>query len=488
MGTSTYPFCVDLDGTLIRADLTVESLLVTLRAAPWLLFMLPIWLLRGRQHLKRELANRANIDVTRLPYHDGVLSFVRRAKESGRQVFLVTGSHQKFASQIHNHLGLFDDVLATNDSVNLTGRRKAEALVSRFGLQSYCYVADDWIDLHVWESAANVYSVGASARLRKRIDRMGKPHEIIQSTVSAAPAARTWLKAIRIHQWAKNALLFVPLITAHQLFEPHAFFAVTLGFLAFGFVASAGYIINDLLDLDADRRHPIKRDRPFASGSLSAKAGICACVILILAGIGMATLLPGPFLLVLLLYFLSTVSYSVWLKRVASLDVIVLAGLYTIRVIAGAFAASLPLSFWLLAFALFVFLCLALVKRVAELLDLSARSGDAGTSGSIAVSGREYSTSDAAILQTLGTSSGYIAVLVLALYINSPEVVMVYSTPELLWAIVPLLLLWVTRIWVVTTRGYMNDDPIVFAIKDPETWLTAGVTALILLAATKVTL
>jgi 4-hydroxybenzoate polyprenyltransferase len=253
--------------------------------------------------------------------------------------------------------------------------------------------------------------------------------------------------------------------------------------LCFGLCASATYIVNDLFDLESDRYHARKRHRPFAAGLISAQAGIIGALLLLVIGIGLALSLPVAFQLALATYIVSTLLYSFRLKKVASLDVLILAGLYTLRVIAGAFAAGITLSFWLLAFSMFIFLCLALVKRVAELIELQKRGA---RNPQAEIKGREYSTQDIPILQTMGTASGYLAVLVLALYINSPEVLELYRTPEVLWLIAPLLLLWMTRLWIVTTRGYMDEDPIFFAIKDPETWITAVITGLILFVATVV--
>lgn len=476
------PLCVDLDGTLVNTDLSIESLFGVLRRRPWLAFMLPVWLSAGKARLKSELASRARPDVSVLPYNPQVLQLVTAAKESGRRVILVTGSHRSFADDVSAHLGLFDEVMATDDRVNLTGRRKAGALDECCGRGGYEYVANGRVDLPIWESAGAVVTVNAPRSVVARVAKLNKPHVDIAST---RPTLRRWLKAIRLHQWAKNVLLFIPLITAHRLFDLDALLSGVIAFLSFGLCASATYIVNDLFDLDSDRHHRTKRNRPFASGALSLQSGIVASSLLLFGGVALAFALPVGFRAALLAYLCATLLYSFVLKRVASLDVLILAGLYTLRIIAGAFAAGVLLSFWLLAFSMFMFLCLALVKRVAELIEL-----DRGprTNGEQKVRGREYDTADIHILQILGASSGYLAVLVLALYINSPEVSLLYRTPEILWLIAPLMLLWVTRLWVVTTRGYMDEDPVFFAIKDPETWVTAAMTGAILLAATWVSL
>jgi 4-hydroxybenzoate polyprenyltransferase/phosphoserine phosphatase len=474
------PLCVDLDGTLTYADLSIESLLRLVKSAPWLLPLILFWRLAGKARLKHELAKRADLDVSVLPYNERVIGLIRDARTEGRKTVLVTGSNQKFAQQVQTHLSIFDEVFASNERCNLTGKRKAAKLNEELGRGLYEYVSNGRVDLPIWGDAAAIVTVNAPSSVVRRCAAMGKPH---RNLPVARHPLKAWSRAMRLHQWAKNALLFVPLITAHAFLQWEAVRGVILAFVAFGLCASATYIINDLLDLDADRHHQRKKKRPFASGALSAKEGILGSGALLIGGLGLAMLLPGRFQLALLAYIAVTLLYSFRLKRIASLDVLTLAGLYTLRVVAGAFAAEIPLSFWLLAFSMFVFLCLALVKRVAELIDLRSKQ----LLGSAQVGfarGREYSVEDIPILQNLGASSGYLAVLVLALYINSPEVSTLYTTPKILWLIAPLLLLWVTRLWVVTTRGYMDDDPILFAVKDPETWVTAAATALILTAAT----
>ncbi len=475
--------CVDLDGTLVRSDLFQENLLAAIKREPWILLLLPIWLLRGKAHLKSQLARRAAIDASVLPYNDEVLALINRARASGRAVWLVTGSHQVHAQRVQAHLRLFDAILATDERTNLTGARKAERLNEQLGAGRYEYVANGSVDLPIWRSAAAAVTVDAAPAVVSAVEALGKPHRHI-SVDRGRNALRRWLKAIRIHQWAKNALLFVPLITAHQVLDPRALGTALAAFIAMGLCASATYIINDLFDLDADRHHSKKRARPFAAGTISVQAGVVACVLMLLAGLVIALLLPLAFQIALACYLIATLLYSFRLKSVASLDVLLLAGLYTLRVIAGAWATGLALSFWLLAFSMFIFLCLAMVKRVAELIELQRRQATIGSPSSH-IRGREYAVEDIPILQIMGATSGYLAVLVLALYINSPDVTELYATPEILWLIAPLLLLWVTRLWVVTTRGYMDDDPIFFAIKDPETWVTATFTALILVAATR---
>lgn len=473
------PLCIDLDGTLVRTDLFHESLVRVLRKAPWRLLSMPLWLCRGKHHVKSRLADIAQPNVETLPYNPAVLDLVRDAKSQGRRTILVTGSNILLARRVQGHLGLFDEVLASDDEINLTGARKAERLTSEFGHGQFEYAGNGHVDRVVWDAAGAIVTVNAPGALVSHARMAGKPHiDVPQPRASA----RQWLKQIRLHQWAKNLLIFVPLLAAHAMFDPSAVFAAAIAFVCFGLMASATYILNDLMDLDADRSHQTKRHRPIAAGVISIRSAVLASAGMLAAGLGLALTLPDAFLWAMATYLAATLSYSLGLKRVASLDIVILAGLYTIRIIAGAFAIGVPLSFWLLALSMFLFLCLALVKRVAELVDLAAVTRDDAVD--LRPKGREYRLEDITVLQTLGAASGYLAVLVVALYINSIEVQALYRSPELLWLVVPLALLWVTRIWVVTARGYMHEDPIVFAIKDPETWLTAAAAgAIVVLAA-----
>lgn len=476
--------CVDLDGTLIRTDLTLESLLAALKPRPWLVFLLPWWLLMGRSHVKHQLVQRARIDVSVLPYRSEVIELIRSARQANRHVVLVTGSHEILARQVAEHLPIFDSVLATTADKNLIGRNKAAVLEREFGAGQFEYVANGWVDLVVWRRSGAAVTVNAPSPLVRQVAAIGIPHRDIPDPGNGW---RTWTRAIRLQQWLKNLLLFIPIITAHELLNGDALIAVALAFLSFGACASATYIINDLLDLDVDRHHHKKRLRPFAAGTIDVRAGLVAVLALLSAGLGVAWFLPVGFQFMLVTYLVTTLLYSLWLKRVASLDVIVLAGLYTLRIIAGALATGISLSFWLLAFSMFIFLSLALVKRVAELVEVKKKEAFAGASlGKLR--GREYATEDVVVLQSLGAASGYLSVLVLALYIHSPGVSDLYRSPEVLWLIAPLMLLWVTRLWVVTARGYMDEDPIFFAVKDPETWATSFAIAGILFAATMLSL
>jgi 4-hydroxybenzoate polyprenyltransferase len=278
---------------------------------------------------------------------------------------------------------------------------------------------------------------------------------------------------LRIHQWAKNGLIFVPLAASHRLQEAHVLGDGILAFLAFSLCASSVYLLNDMLDLAADREHHSKCNRPFASGQLSLLFGLIAAPLLIVAALLICTLLPAKFLAVLAAYYVATLAYSFGLKRVVMIDVLALAGLYTVRIVAGAAATDIPLSFWLLMFAIFIFLSLAIVKRYAELYVMRQQ-------GKLKAKGRGYQVEDIALLQSLGTASGYLSILVLALYVNSPDISHLYHYPKLVWALVPVMLYWISRIWMQTHRGQMHDDPLVYALKDKVSLLTGVVAALVL--------
>jgi len=287
----------------------------------------------------------------------------------------------------------------------------------------------------------------------------------------AAPAV---IRALRLHQWVKNVLVVVPLVLAHRVSDREALLHALYAFVSFGLVASAGYVFNDLRDREADRLHPVKRDRPFASGELSAGAGVVLIVVLLAAGFVLASaVLPTPFTVALSTYLVTTVLYSWQLKRLAVVDVLVLAGLYTLRLFAGGLASEVPLSPWLLAFAMFLFLSLAVAKRYSELAGVAERSESRAV-------GRGYLTGDRELLTMIGVTAGYLAVLVLALYVNGPDVSALYSRPLLLLLICPVLLYWITRLWLLAHRGELHDDPVVFTLEDPLSYALGAVTAIIL--------
>lgn len=475
INSPNHALCVDLDGTLLRSDLLHESLLALLARNPFYLFLLPFWLLKGKAAFKREIATRVEVTANTLPYDMRILELLRTTSQRPR--VLCTASDALLVQPIADHLGLFESVMASDGCSNLAGRRKAEKLVERFGERGFDYVGNSDVDLQVWKHAAAGLVVGSDALAEKA----GLLTQVRAHWPATARGGlyrlRTWVKAMRIYQWAKNLLVFVPLLAAHRVLEPEALVQATVAFLAFGLCASGVYLLNDLLDLSSDRQHSRKCKRPFAAGDLPVLQGLFAAVVLTVVSFILAAWCGWKFALVLLGYWLLTVSYSLHLKRLVMIDVILLAALYTVRIIAGAAAIGAPLSFWLLSFSMFIFLSLALLKRYTELHAAQA----AGKGGA---SGRGYDTMDLPLIESLGAAAGYIGVLVLALYINSPESLTLYHQPKLLWLLCPMLLYWVSHMWMVAHRGGMHDDPIVFAASDKASLVVICLCAIAVVLAT----
>lgn len=470
---ANIPLCVDLDGTIVRSDLLIEGFFALVAENPAAVFRVPVWLLHGKAFLKSEIARRTHLDVASLPYNERLLAYLREQHASGRRLVLATASPVEYAKQVADHLGIFSDVMATDGAVNLSGKRKAEALEQRFGESGFDYAANGSTDLAVWQRTRRALLVDTGAGVARAARKIATVETVIEN---ARPGAGDYLKALRIHQWSKNMLVFVPLMGAHRVGELDLLLQSILAFLAFGFCASSVYLLNDLLDLPADRMHPNKRTRAFAAGTIPIAQGVVLVPVLLLAAFGIAFYLPPIFAGVLGLYYLGTLAYSLWLKRVVLVDVLLLAGLYTFRVLAGAAAIEVAPSFWLLAFSVFLFLSLALAKRHAELKVLL-------THGSDKTHGRGYRAEDIDALLSLGTSAGYMAVLVLALYINSAEIRELYQRPEAIWLLCPLLLYWISRVWLGAHRGKLHDDPVVFALKDHVSRLVLLLAAAIVLTA-----
>lgn len=463
------PLCVDLDGTLLGSDLMAEALIRFLKPNPLRALSVAAWLLRGVARLKAELAARIEIDAATLPVHDAFLEWLRGQKRAGRRLILCTAADERAAHRIAAHFGVFDEVIASDAETNLSGRVKALRLVARFGDQGFDYAANERKDLHVWMRARSAIIV-APRRLLQRL--AAEPIAIERTFEIESGDWRAWLAALRPHQWAKNLLLFAPIAAAHRLDDVQGLLACALAFFLFSLCASGGYLINDLLDLDSDRAHPRKRTRPFASGRVPLIHGVAAACALIGGSLVIAALtLPLLFVATLALYLLTSLWYSVALKRIAMVDVLALAGLYSVRIVAGAAAVSVAPSFWLLALSMFLFLSLAAAKRYAELRG-------AQDSGRTAAPGRGYAVTDLPMLHSTGMTAGYLAVLVLALYVNSGASLM-YSRPQFMWLLCPLLLYWTTRIWLKTFRGQMHDDPVVFALTDRPSLLVFGLSAVL---------
>ncbi|MCH8918707.1 MAG: UbiA family prenyltransferase [Proteobacteria bacterium] len=472
------PLVVDLDRTLVETDLLVESILAFLSSRPLQIYRLLGWLARGKAELKSKLAERLSPDVARLPYRAECLDLIREAKADDRVVVLATATHQRLADEVARHLGLFDEVYGTSGGENLKGVKKMQLLVDRFGDKGFDYVGDSWSDLPVWARARKAFTVGASKKLRETVSRNCQDtHHLRSATKPPASVMASYLRLIRPHQWAKNILLFLPIIAAHS-FEWGVWMQAMIAFVLFSVCASSAYVLNDLFDLQSDRAHPRKKNRPLASGAVPLRHGMVLAPILALTGLaGALWALPFPFFLALSAYMITTIFYSVYLKKKLFLDVLTLAGLYTLRAIAGGGATSIVISPWLLAFCMFLFLSLAMAKRLAELMVVA----DMGKTETL---GRAYRRSDLPMLGAMGASSGFMSVLVLALYINSPAVIPLYASPMVLWGACPLLLLWVGRMLLLSHRGEMHDDPLVFAMTDPASWMIAAAVLAVVLAGT----
>lgn len=458
------PLVVDLDGTLIHTDMLHETALRVFRERPWDVLRMPIWLLQGKASLKRRVSLAAGgCDPQALPFNEPFIQWLDGQKQLGRHIVLCTASDQALADGIAAQVGLFDEVMASDGQRNLAGAHKAQALVARFGEKGFDYAGNAAPDLHVWQHARQAILVNASPRLEQQARAVAVVEEVFPPV---APGLITWLRALRVHQWLKNMLLFVPVFAAHQLTSVSTWGTLLLAFVAFSLCASSVYIANDLFDLESDRLHARKRLRPFAAGRLPIWQGVVVAPLLLMVSLLVGQVAGEAFLRWLLFYFVVTCVYSWGLKRLMLVDCLTLAWLYTLRILAGAAAAGLALSFWLLAFSVFLFLSLAFVKRYAELtLQL--------LSGKEKVHGRGYYTSDATIIQSLGVAAGYASVVVLALYFNSDAVMKLYRMPEYIWGAVPVMLFWVSWMWVQAHRGRMHDDPLVFAVKDKAS-LAAG--------------
>jgi 4-hydroxybenzoate polyprenyltransferase/phosphoserine phosphatase len=486
--TAALPvLCVDLDGTLVKSDTLHDSALAVARHQPLALLNIPAWILQGKAALKRHLAATVKLDVAHLPYNRELLQYLQQQHATGRPIYLATAADADTAHRVAAHLGIFTGILASDGQLNLAGKNKLAAFRSRFG-ENFTYIGNAMPDLTLLESCKEPMVANPTPALRAALRKARvTPARTFDESISPLKA---WPKAIRLHQWAKNVLIFVPLLLAHN-WTPGILAGAALAFLSFGLCASATYIVNDLLDLEADRQHPRKRRRPFASGDLSALSGIAVIVLFLTTSLALAFLVPPVisditpdatlirpyhFLLWLCIYLVTTLAYSLRLKRSVLVDVIVLSGLYTIRIIAGSAATGIPVSTWLAGFSIFFFLSLAFVKRFAELENLSERGGST-------VGGRGYHVSDIEQLRSFGTASGYASVVVLTLYISNLDAAQLYHHTNRLWLLVPVLLLWISRLWFIASRGQLDEDPVVYAITDRRSLFLGLLVVLVVLSA-----
>jgi 4-hydroxybenzoate polyprenyltransferase len=458
-----------LDGTLLLSDSLLESFCRLLRESPWTILLIPFWLVQGRANLKSQIARRIKFDVSSWPLNPEVLRFVQEAKQQGRKIVLATAADSRIAAAMQARLNLFDEILASDGTTNLSGKTKAIALVQRFGENRFDYVGNSSTDLPVWKVSRRAFVVAGCDGLARRVEKVAKVERVFAAH-RAGP--KDWIRALRIHQWAKNLLLLVPLLGAHKWTDPTRLVLALSGVAAFSLCASSVYLLNDLLDLESDRHHHSKRQRPFASGKIPILNGILIATFLLIGAAVIACSLGGKFAAIFGTYYFATLFYSLRLKQVELLDVLTLAGLYGMRVLAGGIVAHVLVSDWLMMFSLFIFLSLALAKRFTEIRIVRSASGQE-------LKGRAYVVGDAELISSMGVGSGYLSVLVLAMYINHPTVTALYNHPQALWLACPLLLYWTSRVWLLAHRGVMHDDPILFALRDRQSWLVVGLLAVI---------
>jgi 4-hydroxybenzoate polyprenyltransferase len=479
--------CVDLDGTLVKSDTLVDSVLYLARHRPADLLRIPGWIADGKAAFKRHVTSAVSLDVEHLPYNQPLLEYLRLQHGEGRAIYLATAADIALAERVSEHLGIFAGVLASDGALNLAGSNKLAAFQKQFG-DKFSYIGNAAPDAGILSVCQSPMVANPDAALTSLLRRSVTVPVLRFDDRSSL--LKSWLRAVRLHQWAKNALIFVPLLLAHA-WNAGSIAGGVVGFFSFGLCASATYIVNDLLDIDADRKHKRKRKRPFAAGDLSAIAGVVAVAVLMAAAIVLALALPriviaigGPndhlrpwlFAEWLAFYTGTTLTYSLYLKRQVLLDVFVLSGLYTVRILAGSAATIVVVSTWLGGFSVFFFLSLAFVKRFSELESLRER-------GAIATTGRGYLVSDLEQLRALGTGAAYAAVVVMTLYISNSETNQLYAHPIRLWLVIPVLLLWLSQVWMLASRGEMHDDPVVFAITDKRSLLLGVLMAAVIWSA-----
>ncbi len=463
---------VDLDRALLHTEIAREAFWASIAGKIYACLASPLSFLHRNASTGANAIQEPGVDVTLLPYDDAVVAFVRRWREDGGRTVLLASISQELTSRIAQHLGLFDESFAADATGRFQGLTKDEFLVGQWGDQRFAYLGHSARDLPVWSKASLAITTDAPTSLRSSVDAAAQ--EAIHLDSGRPSTARSAMSALRPHQWLKNCLVFVPMLAAHEI-DFEAFWRSSYAFVAFCLVSSSVYVLNDLLDLSADRNHPRKRLRPFASGRLSLTFGGRLAALLLAGGLTLALLLSSSFLLMMLAYWVTTTIYSLHLKRLAVIDICTLAILYTLRILAGAAATGISLSVWLLAFSMFAFLALAAVKRQAELVDNFASGGEA-------LQGRGYRVDDLPLVAGMAIAAGYLAVLVLALYVNSEEVRVLYRSPYVLLGICVVVLYWFSRIVFVTHRGQMHDDPLVFALRDPASRV-CGLVVLALAAA-----
>lgn len=459
------PLVVDLDGTLLVTDTLHEQFIALLIRRPFdAVRAIATLFARGRAALKAEVGRHDLLDAEALPLRADFIEWLKQEAASGRELHLVSAADDEAVRRIAERVGLFTSHRGSDGTTNLKAAKKAAHLAERFP-EGFSYAGDSSADLPVWAQAESIVLAGASPQVARKAAALNRP---IEARFENKPfTLRTFVRQLRLHQWSKNVLVFVPLLLAHRFHDSAAWLAILLAFFGLSIAASATYILNDLFDLGADRRHETKRLRPVAAGHMSVALATALVPILLLAGLGLALAANPLTLAAVLVYLATTMSYSVYLKRIPLLDTGVLAILFTIRILIGCAAALIPPSPWMLAFSVTLFFSLSTAKRQTEIMK-SIRSNAKRRIG-----GRGYELEDAPLTLAYGISTGVASLVVLMLYTTNGVARNLYHQPNWLWAIPLLLLFWQMRIWLLAHRGQLNDDPIVFALKDKWSLLIA---------------
>jgi 4-hydroxybenzoate polyprenyltransferase len=471
--SSALPLFVDLDGTLIKTDTMIEAILSLLRTKPLALLEMLGWLAGGKVVFKAQLAKRISLDLSSLPTNLELVSYLKDEHEKGRELILISASHQSVVDSALKHFDFFSAGFGSGDKTNLKAKTKLQKIKQLTKKSFFAYAGDSSADVVIWHEAQEIILVNCDATVATRARKAMSNEASLIELDQPLPLIPTLLKAMRLHQWLKNLLVFLPLILSHQLNQPVLLGLNTIAFVSFCFCASSVYFLNDLLDLSSDRAHPTKRGRPFAAGALPLKYGLLGTPILFATSLLLALTVGTEFLLAVLLYWLATCFYSFYLKRVFLVDVVTLAFLFTMRVIAGSAAIGVVTTDWLMAFTGFLFLGLAVVKRVIELTNLKSK-------GLTTTEGRGYSVDRLQLITIIGSMSSLAAVIVFAVYINAPATLNLYRSPNILWGICPLLLLMLARVWQAALAGNLNEDPVVFAAEDRPSQIMLGLCAILL--------
>lgn len=457
--TTRSPLIVDMDGSYLRTDTLAETLVELIFRRPSSILPVLGSLIRGRASFKSAATRAVSLDVKSLPVRHGLADYVAQAHRDGRPTYLVSAANANIVEAVAAEAGVFTGAKGSDDALNLKGSVKRDFLKREFP-EGFVYAGDSTADLDVWKAAKGVIIAGASKSTAARARRLGVPVEA-EFCDERPSVLRLWRKALRVHQWSKNVLLFAPLFLAHAYDDFDAMLRVLIGFLLVSLAASGSYVINDLADLASDRAHRSKSDRPFASGGLPVFHGLLVGPVLMAGGLGGAFLLDWNFGYCLLVYLAISISYSLSLKRVVLADAFILSSLYTMRLLMGVTLVEASVSEWLMTFSLFFFLSMSLAKRHVELV-AARETGNLGT-----IAGRGYRGADWPLTLALGVASSTASVLVMILYfVEDAMPTGAYSSPEFLWGAPALTALWTSRIWLLANRGELDDDPVAFALKD----------------------